>query len=55
MVDLLWLAVVFLIIAVVAYALGGRGLAWFTADIAKFLVWLFIVLFVITLIARFLF
>jgi uncharacterized membrane protein YtjA (UPF0391 family) len=55
MVDLLYVAVVFLVIALIAYVLGARGLAWFTADIAKFIVWLFVILFVITLIARFLF
>lgn len=53
MVDLLWIAVVFLVIALIAYLLGARGLAWFTADIAKFLIWLFIILFIITLVLRF--
>lgn len=55
MVDLLWLAVVFLIIAVVAYIVGARGLAWFTADIAKFIVLVFVVLFLVTLLFRILF
>ena len=55
MVDLLYLAVVFLIIAVVAYILGARGLAGFTAGIAKFLVWIFIILFILTLVFRFVF
>ena len=55
MVDLLYIAVVFLVVALVAYVLGARGLAWFTADIAKFIVWLFVILFIISLIARFLF
>jgi uncharacterized membrane protein YtjA (UPF0391 family) len=55
MVDLLYIAVVFLVIALVAYVLGARGLAWFSADIAKFIVWLFVILFIIALIARFLF
>jgi uncharacterized membrane protein YtjA (UPF0391 family) len=54
-VDLLYIAIVFLVIALIAYVLGARGLAWFSADIAKFLMWLFIILFVIALIARFLF
>ncbi|HLC19426.1 MAG TPA: DUF1328 domain-containing protein [Candidatus Nanoarchaeia archaeon] len=54
-VDLIWLAVVFLVIALVAYALGARGLAWFTADIAKLLIWTFVILFLLTLITRFLF
>lgn len=55
MVDLIWLAVVFIIISVVAYILGARGLAWFTADIAKFIVIIFVILFVITLLFRFVF
>ncbi|MBI2654455.1 DUF1328 domain-containing protein [Candidatus Woesearchaeota archaeon] len=55
MVDLIWLAVVFLIISVVAYILGARGLAWFTADIAKFIVIVFIILVIVTLLFRFVF
>jgi uncharacterized membrane protein YtjA (UPF0391 family) len=55
MVDLLYVAVVFLVIALIAYVLGARGLAWFSADVAKFIVWLFVILFIISLIARFLF
>jgi len=54
MVDLLYVAVVFLVIALIAYVLGARGLAWFSADIAKFVIWLFIILFIITLVIRFL-
>lgn len=54
-VDLVWLAVVFLVIALIAYVLGARGLAWFTADIAKFIVWVFIILFIISLLIRFIF
>lgn len=55
MVDLLYIAVVFLVVALVAYVLGARGLAWFTADIAKFILWLFLILFIITLVIRFFF
>ena len=55
MVDLLYVAIVFLVIALISYVLGARGLAWFSADIAKVIMWLFIVLFIISLIARFLF
>ncbi len=51
--NLLGLAVAFLVLAVVAYALGARGFAWFSADIAKFLVWIFVILLVITLVFRF--
>ena len=50
--DLVWLAVVFLIVAVIAYALGARNLAWFTADMAKMVFWIFVVLFVVTMIYR---
>jgi uncharacterized membrane protein YtjA (UPF0391 family) len=53
--DLIWLAVVFLIIALIAYLLGARGFAWFSADMAKLLVWIFVILFVLSLIARYLF
>jgi uncharacterized membrane protein YtjA (UPF0391 family) len=52
MVDLLYIAVVFLVIALIAYVVGARGLAWFTADIAKFIIWLFVILFLITLVIR---
>jgi len=37
MIDLLGLAVVFLIIALVAYAVGARGIAGFSMEIAKIL------------------
>jgi len=52
--DLIYLAVVFLVIALVAYILGARGVAGFSMDIAKILAGIFIILFVITLILRFL-
>jgi uncharacterized membrane protein YtjA (UPF0391 family) len=55
MVDLLYIAIVFLVIALIAYVLGARGVAWFSADIARIVMWLFVILFVISLIARFLF
>jgi uncharacterized membrane protein YtjA (UPF0391 family) len=51
--GLLTWAIVFLIIAIIAYLLGARGFAWFSADIAKFLVWIFIILFVIFLVLSF--
>jgi uncharacterized membrane protein YtjA (UPF0391 family) len=50
MVDLLGLAILFLIIAFVAYLLGARGIAGFTMEIAKILIIVFVILFVITLI-----
>jgi len=50
MVDLLGLAILFLVIAFVAYLLGARGIAGFTMEIAKILIIVFVILFVITLI-----
>jgi len=50
MVDLLGLAILFLIIAFVAYLLGARGIAGFTMEIAKILIIVFVILFVLTLI-----
>ncbi|MBI2572543.1 DUF1328 domain-containing protein [Candidatus Woesearchaeota archaeon] len=52
MIDLIWLAVVFLIIGVIAYALGAKGLAWFSADMAKLVFWIFIIFFIVTLLFR---
>jgi uncharacterized membrane protein YtjA (UPF0391 family) len=50
MVDLLGLAVLFLVIALVAYALGARGIAGFSMEIAKILIVVFIALFLLALI-----
>jgi len=50
MADLIGLAVVFLILALVAYVLGAKGIAGFSMTIAKWLVILFIVLAIITFI-----
>ena len=52
MVNLIYIAVVFLVIALVAYLLGARNLAWFSADLAKIVVWIFVILFVLTLLWR---
>jgi uncharacterized membrane protein YtjA (UPF0391 family) len=46
--DLIWLAVVFLILALIAYVLGARGVAGFSMEIAKWLVIIFVILAVIT-------
>lgn len=48
MADLIGLAVVFLILALVAFVLGAKGIAGFSMDIAKWLVIIFIVLAIIT-------
>jgi len=49
MADLIGIAVVFLILALVAYVLGARGIAGLSMNISKWLVILFIVLAVISL------
>jgi len=50
MASLLGLAVLFLIIALVAYVLGAKGVAGFSMDIAKIQVDVFLVLFVLSLV-----
>ena len=52
MADLIGLAVVFLILALVAYVLGARGIAGFSMEIAKWLVIIFIILAIITFFFR---
>jgi uncharacterized membrane protein YtjA (UPF0391 family) len=46
--DLIWLAVVFIVLALVFYILGARGVAGFSIEIAKILVIIFIIIAVIT-------
>jgi uncharacterized membrane protein YtjA (UPF0391 family) len=48
--TLLGLAILFLIIALLAYVLGAKGVAGFSMDIAKILIVIFIVLFVLSLV-----
>ena len=50
MATLLGLAILFLIIAVVAYVLGARGVAGFSMDIAKILIVVFLILFVLSVV-----
>ena len=50
MVDLLGFAVLFLVIALIAYAMGAKGFAGFSMEIAKVLIVVFLVLFVLSLI-----
>ena len=45
--SLLWLGIVFLIIAVLAYALGARGVAGMSAGVGRTLLFVFLVLAVI--------
>lgn len=42
--NLIWLAVLFLILAFIAYILGARGIAGFSMEIAKWLVIIFVIL-----------
>jgi uncharacterized membrane protein YtjA (UPF0391 family) len=50
MIDLIGLAVVFLIIALVAYAVGARGIAGLSMEIAKILLVVFLALFLLALV-----
>ena len=52
MADLIGLAVVFLILALVAFVLGARGIAGFSMEIARWLVIIFIILAIITFFFR---
>lgn len=47
---LIELAVLFLILAVVAYVLGARGLAGFSMSIAKWLIIIFIIIAIVAFI-----
>jgi uncharacterized membrane protein YtjA (UPF0391 family) len=51
--NLLWLAIVFFIIALVAYVLGARGVAGMSAGIGRMLLFVFIILAVIVAIVSF--
>ena len=53
-VDLLYIGIVLLILGIVFYALGARGLGGFTAEIGRLLLLVFVILFVITLLIKFL-
>jgi uncharacterized membrane protein YtjA (UPF0391 family) len=50
MADLIGLAVLFLILALVAYVLGARGIAGFSMTIAKWLVIIFVILAIVAFI-----
>jgi len=50
MADLIYLAVVFLILALVFFILGAKGIAGFSMGIAKWLVIIFVVVAIITFI-----
>lgn len=48
--DLIYLAVLFLVLALVFFILGARGIAGFTMQIAKWLVIIFVVVAIVTFI-----
>ena len=50
MAGFIYLAVVFLVLALVAYILGARGIAGFSMEIAKWLVIIFVVLAIVSFI-----
>ncbi|MDY0388218.1 MAG: DUF1328 domain-containing protein [Methanolobus sp.] len=50
MADLIGLTILFLILALVAYVVGARGIAGLSMAIAKWLVILFIILAIVSLI-----
>jgi uncharacterized membrane protein YtjA (UPF0391 family) len=47
---LIELAVLFLVLALIAYILGARGIAGFSMDIAKWLVIIFVIVAIVTFI-----
>ena len=48
MADLIGLAVLFLVLALVAFILGARGVAGFSMEIAKWFVIIFVVLAIVS-------
>jgi uncharacterized membrane protein YtjA (UPF0391 family) len=48
MADLIGLAITFLILALIAYVLGARGIAGFSMEIARWLVIIFVILAIVT-------
>ena len=51
--NLLWIGIVFFIIAIVAYVLGARGVAGMSAGIGRTLLFVFLVLAIIFVIVGF--
>jgi uncharacterized membrane protein YtjA (UPF0391 family) len=52
MADLIGLAVILLVLALIAYILGARGIAGFSMEIAKWLIIIFVILAIITFFFR---
>jgi uncharacterized membrane protein YtjA (UPF0391 family) len=48
MADLIYLAVIFLVLALVFYIMGAQGIAGFSMEIARWLVIIFIVIAIVT-------
>jgi uncharacterized membrane protein YtjA (UPF0391 family) len=48
MAGLIGLAVTFLVLALIAYVLGARGIAGFSMDIAKWFVIIFVILAIVS-------
>lgn len=49
--TLLWLGIVFLVIALVAYVLGAKGVAGMSAGVGRTLLFVFLVLAVVMIVA----
>jgi uncharacterized membrane protein YtjA (UPF0391 family) len=50
---LVWLAIIFFIIAIIAYVLGAQGVAGMSAEVGRILLFVFLILAVILLLASF--
>jgi len=51
--TLLWLAIIFFIIAIVAWAMGAGGVAGMSAGVGRLLMFVFLILAVVLIIVRF--
>ncbi len=51
--NILYLGILFFIFAIIAYAMGARGMAGMSASIGRTLMFIFLILFVISLILSF--
>ncbi len=51
--SLLWLAIVFFVLSIIAYVFGARGIAGMSAGVGHTLMFVFLVLFVVLLIFNF--
>ena len=51
--TMLWLAIVFFVLAIVAWALGARGTAGMSAGVGRAFLWVFLVLAIVFLVLNF--